>query len=113
MIVVNPNEPIEYRLQDGDPAVFLIRPMTVAMEKRIAAMAGRATSFHIEVLRLGLAGWDGVTDAEGNAIPFATDKNDHPTDDTLNYLPMNVRAELAIAIVKTGRVDEDDLKNLR
>lgn len=131
MIVIDPNEPIRYVLEserdEDDASVFLLRPMTVKMQARVESLAlstqtGNAKSFNVEILRMGLLGWENVRDAAGEEIPFETVSQngaphrkqygaDAPSDATLNRIPYEARAELARAITGLGKTSEDEEKN--
>jgi hypothetical protein len=57
-----------------------------------------------ETLRLGLVGWVSYNFDDGSEVPFKTERDkglglDVPTEETLSYLPPEVRNELAEAIL--------------
>ena len=113
MIALDPREPIEYTPRHGDGEVFLLRPMTPALELKIKRKINEANTTDTELLRLGLVGWRDYKDATGADAVFESDSNGLPTDDTLTRIPTSGRAELATAFLRSGQLTEDDKKNLR
>lgn len=114
-------------LEDRDlPAeeqtVFQLRTLTSEEHLRasdIASMGGgRATEY---VLRVGIAGWSNLHDAEGNLVPCQRHSGKRNvsgisvkaplTTESLNRLPASVLEELGAAIMEGNTVSDEDVGN--
>lgn len=134
MIVVNPGQTRRYVLKEerelpvDKQSVFLLRPLTLAESSKLEDMAVgigagnnvtvNSGSVRIQALRFGLAGWENVVDASGNAVEFrSTTKKERgveivqPDDSIIAMIPPKARLELAEEITNGGSIDEDDAKN--
>lgn len=130
MIAIDPRETWDYVLkaerETADPTVFVLGVLKVAdeaaLQDRLAVIKDGATTIAsgthtLEVLRRGLRGWRGFRFTDGRDVPFETNnglKRDGvapATDATLDYLPPDVRKELAEAIIERNRITEPERKN--
>lgn len=130
MIAIDPRETWDYVLkaerETADPTVFVLGVLKVAdeaaLQDRLAVIKDGATTIAsgthtLEVLRRGLRGWRGFRFTDGRDVPFECDRGRMsggiaaPTDATLDYLPPDVRKELAEAIIERNRITEPERKN--
>lgn len=62
-----------------------------------------------KAVRATLKGWKNVFDTRGEEVPFETDDDGRPTDETLAMIPWSVLEELAAEVLVSRLPSEDDL----
>lgn len=126
-IALDPKATFQYVLEcdrsapKEDQTVFELRGLTVAEEARVAdamitstpgaeELNFRSGTHQLTVLRAGLKGWTGFSDASGEEVPFVQSKGHprHITDECLDRLLPAWRQELVNAIMERGGVTEDE-----
>ena len=115
MIACDPHEPFEYELKTipADGEVFLLHPITAKAQKKIKGWARSGNAVDYDIAQLGLAGWQGLKDADGNEVEFVAGKDSLATEESMMRLLPDAWTELALAYTKRGNLTEEDLKNLR
>jgi len=118
---VTPNRKVPYVLQSErvepgkdqaagtpPPTTFFLRDLTPAEDAEISDQGGvlRDGNFvptsslqQLKALRVGLVGWEGLRDAEGELIPWREGLRGEELDEQLALLPRPVRRELGKEIL--------------
>lgn len=134
-IAIDPREPYEYVLEcdrdlpDDEQTRWKLKVLTLgelaSLEDslfRLDPESGEArllTGSHAtKILKIGLLGWSGFRDANGDDVPFrtrtvgrATGKREEVTDECLERLHPDWRRELANAITEQARPTQGERKN--
>lgn len=131
IIAINPDEKIRYipkcdrELPAERQTAFLLRPMKakdaakmqdgaaeidLARDQKDSTLRLRSGTQELEVLRLGLAGWENFKDANGAEVEYR-ENNGNPRPEVLDRIPAKIRRELAEAIIEGGTLSESAGKN--
>lgn len=133
-IAITPNSTFEYVLKvdrdlpEEERTLFRLRALSAAEQAKVEDQTAslsredeirvRSGSTILEALRLGLVGWEGFRDENGNEVPFRSTKRkvagvEVPQCDpaNLDWLLPEWRRELVEAITARGKLTEDDRGN--
>jgi len=113
-ISIDPQESISFvckedrDLKPEEQTTFLLCPLTVRDEQALAKLDDQYT-FGLETLRRGLRGWENFLDSKGQDVPFETNRDGKPTDNTIARIPIGIRSQIVTAIVDTAKLTEEEL----
>lgn len=123
MIALSAREEWDYVLTEdrgtAAPTRFRLRPLTLRERNEVEDLIGesigtrgyRYGTVNTKVLRAGLAGWDGLTDAAGAEVRYAADRDGRVREELLERLPSAACMELANEILMRSTVTAADRKN--
>jgi len=107
--------PIEFRGEEGAP-VFKIKTMSVRQLAELddsltsvdssGGISLKTGSHALKALKMSLVDWSNVVDENDTEITLKKSGDGTPTDDTLEILPANIRAELSGFAIQVSRFPE-------
>jgi hypothetical protein len=122
VVAIDPDATFDHVLREerdsAEPTVFKLKPLTARqlaqIEDMLVVHLGGGVRLNtgmqtLEVLRLGLVGWENFKDAAGNPVPFVpiTPKDER----SLDLLHPRWRVELANAVTEHAKLTEEQRKN--
>ncbi|BDQ01947.1 MAG: hypothetical protein KatS3mg036_0501 [Ignavibacterium sp.] len=107
------------KLDKSEQTIFKIKPLSAKQYARIQdsmrfsrkdngdSNIENLGTYTYEVLLYGLVGWENFKDADSQEVKF----NSKAVDESIDYLPIDVRYELANAIMELSLLGGDKEKN--
>jgi len=128
VIARDPGQSVDYVLEEDrsldpkDQTRFKIKFLTNRQRAEIEDNIGkmnkdgsyelRAGSYPMDIVKLGLMGWEGFKNENGEDVPFTkTSGTDKASEKSLDYLRPAWITELANAITEKNTITEDEQKN--
>jgi len=130
IFAVSANQTFEYvpeaDAKSDNPTTFTLRTLKarelVAIEDKVTRLSQSEDSDEVTIsvfsgtqsylaLKAGLRGWSNFLLEDGNEAPFKADRSGTPKDATIDYIPTELRQELANEILKRSNMTEDERKN--
>ena len=127
MFAIDPTEIFEYipKQDENAPEEFQTKFELKVLSERELRQIEKGMKFNVKTnevnitdreveyraLKLGLRGWSNFKLRNGDSVEFAADGKGQPTDQSIDWIPPNVRTELTNVITTGSQFKEEDAKN--